>query len=200
MSSQIKLTYFDSPGRAELTRLAFVMAGIAFEDERVKHEDFAPVKPTLPLGQVPVLTVDGVVYPQSMAMARYVGRLGGLYPTDPMEALKVDVVLETLLEAVTAYAEIHFRTTDEEIKKEKTEHAFEFVFPKIFRLVESSVHGDFVLGTMASLADLYIFVMVKKIMEVRFPEFDMSPYPKMKAIAEAIKTTPRIATYLASLA
>lgn len=33
--------------------------------------------------------MDGVEYTQSMAMLRYVGKLGGLYPEDPLAALKV---------------------------------------------------------------------------------------------------------------
>lgn len=36
---------------------------------------------------------------QSNAIMRYVGKLGGLYPSDPVEALEVDLVIDTVEEA-----------------------------------------------------------------------------------------------------
>ena len=39
-----KLTYFDVRGRAEMTRMAFVAAGVEFEDCRVT--DWATLKPS----------------------------------------------------------------------------------------------------------------------------------------------------------
>lgn len=34
--------------------------------------------------------MDGAEYTQSMALLRYAGKLGGLYPEDPLAALKVN--------------------------------------------------------------------------------------------------------------
>ena len=60
-----KLTYFDVKGRAEITRLLFSYAGIPFVDDRLSREQFAALKPSLPAGQVPVLTIDdSTVIPQ----------------------------------------------------------------------------------------------------------------------------------------
>merc|ERR1711862_586541 len=81
---KLKLTYFDVKGRAEITRLALSYGDIPFEDERISHEEFASKKPSLPLGQLPVIEVDGKTYPQSMALARYAARLSDLYPSDPL--------------------------------------------------------------------------------------------------------------------
>lgn len=47
------------------------------------HDDLAELKPTLPLGQLPVLQVDGTIYAQSMAIARYAAKLAGLYQRTP---------------------------------------------------------------------------------------------------------------------
>ncbi len=33
--TQLRLTYFDSPGRAEPVRIALFVAGLAFEDRRL---------------------------------------------------------------------------------------------------------------------------------------------------------------------
>ena len=85
MTPSIKLTYFDIEGRAEPTRLALVLSGTAFEDERIKFPEWAALKPTTPYGQVPLMTIDnGPVRAQSGAMLRYVGSSFSptLYPRD----------------------------------------------------------------------------------------------------------------------
>ncbi len=56
----------------------------------------------LPLGQLPVLHMetDGKrsVVTQSSAILRYFGKLGGLYPSDEVDALEIDFYLVLLLE------------------------------------------------------------------------------------------------------
>lgn len=42
---------------------------------------------------------DTVYVAQSLAMMRYIGKQGGLYPVDPVEAMQVDSVMDTLAEA-----------------------------------------------------------------------------------------------------
>ena len=42
----------------------------------------------------PVLEVDGVSATQSVAHLRYAGKKSGLYPTDDMQALRVDEILD----------------------------------------------------------------------------------------------------------
>jgi len=68
--SKLKLTYFPGGGRAEAIRLAFFVADIPFEDERITNEQFSKRKGLLPFGQLPILEVDGVVIAQSHAILR----------------------------------------------------------------------------------------------------------------------------------
>lgn len=87
--SSIKLTYFDIEGAAEPTRLAFLLAGVAFEDVRVKFPEWQAMKAATPFGQLPTLQVgdDGPLMAQSGAMMRYAGSLstdGSMYPTDKL--------------------------------------------------------------------------------------------------------------------
>ena len=90
----LKLTYFDfHGGRAEPVRLALHLGGIAFEDHRFPGAEFPVVRQNTPLGQVPVLEVDGVAVTQSDAMLRYAGKRAGLYPTDAYQALLCDEVV-----------------------------------------------------------------------------------------------------------
>jgi glutathione S-transferase len=77
---KIKLTYFDIEAAAEPIRLALVLAGVDFEDERVVFADWPAKKPTTPYGQLPLMTIEGIddtqpvrIRTQSGAMLRYVG-------------------------------------------------------------------------------------------------------------------------------
>ena len=97
---QLKLTYFDiHGGRAEPARLALAIGSIAFEDHRFTYPEFAEIRKTTPFGQVPVLQVDGVQVTQCDAITRYAGKLAGLYPADPFQALLCDEVMYVVEEA-----------------------------------------------------------------------------------------------------
>lgn len=54
--------------------------------------------PATPNGQLPIMEVDGKVIPQSVAQIRYVGKVGGLYPTDPIEAALADAAIESVID------------------------------------------------------------------------------------------------------
>ena len=95
--NKLKLTYFDfSGGRAEPARLAMHIGGIPFEDHRFAFKDFAEIRKTTPLNQVPTLHVNDVQVTQSDAITRYVGKLTGLYPADAFQALLCDEVVGAL--------------------------------------------------------------------------------------------------------
>ena len=72
--ANIKLTYFNIPGRAELIRLILAQAEVSFTDERITREEFVALKPSLPNGQLPVLNFNGTVLSQSIAIARFLGK------------------------------------------------------------------------------------------------------------------------------
>jgi prostaglandin-H2 D-isomerase / glutathione transferase len=83
MVPSIKLSYFDYEGAAEPVRLAFALSGTPYEDHRIKFPDWPQLKPTMPFGTLPVLTVDGgPMHAQSGALLRWAGKTfsSTLYP------------------------------------------------------------------------------------------------------------------------
>ncbi len=44
--SKIRLTYFDTTGRGELTRILLAYGGIDYEDKRIKGEQWKDLKPS----------------------------------------------------------------------------------------------------------------------------------------------------------
>jgi prostaglandin-H2 D-isomerase / glutathione transferase len=118
--SQLKLTYFDfHGGRAEPARLAMHIGNIAFEDYRFAHADLAAVRKSTPFGQVPTLHVDGVQVTQSDAITRYVGKLAGLYPADPFQALLCDEVMGAVEDAIIKMGPT-YRMTGDALKEART--------------------------------------------------------------------------------
>ncbi|EGZ28034.1 hypothetical protein PHYSODRAFT_472264 [Phytophthora sojae] len=133
----LKLSYFGFAGRAEAARLAFYIGGVPFEDKRLSHEQFPELKLSLPLGQVPVLEVDGQVMTQTYAILRYAGRLGGLYPVStPFAALKVDEMLHALCEMGDQIIP-SFQEQDAEKRKAMREELATVTLPRYAALVEA---------------------------------------------------------------
>jgi len=102
---KIKLTYFDIEGVAEAIRLAFILAGIEFEDDRIQFSQWKELKATTPNGQLPVMTIDnGPMISQSGAMLRYVGSMdtaGSLYP--PTKLLQIEQAIGILNDLSSAW-------------------------------------------------------------------------------------------------
>ena len=92
--SGIKLTYFNLMGRAETTRLILAQAGVAFEDKRIEPADWPALKASLPMGQLPILEVDGKTIGQSMTIARFCGRRFGLAGKDELEGALADQAVD----------------------------------------------------------------------------------------------------------
>jgi len=84
----ISFAIVDIEGAAEPVRLAFILSGIPFEDDRITFPQWKDVKTKTPYGQLPVLSIDdGELKTQSGAMIRYVGSIdptGSLYPKDKL--------------------------------------------------------------------------------------------------------------------
>lgn len=193
---QLTLTYFDGTGRAELTRLIFAYGVVEFHDKRVK-EDFPALKPTLPLGQLPVLQVDGTTYSQSMAIARYAAKLSGLYPQDPLQALTVDMISETFMDLMVAVIDYSYMEKDATAKEAKTKKFACETLPKAFGLLETMIQGKFFLGDSPAYADLQLFDVVENGLKVMVPDLQYMAYPKLTALIENVRTITPIAAYLA---
>jgi hypothetical protein len=101
--------------RAEPIRLAFAIGGVDFDDVRISREEFHAQKAqgAYPFGQLPVMEVDGKLVSQSQALLRYAGKLAGLYPSDPVQALLVDEMIGAVEDVIQATVP-NFREQDEE--------------------------------------------------------------------------------------
>jgi glutathione S-transferase len=201
--SQLKLTYFDfHGGRGEPARLALHMGGIAFEDKRFAGADFAEVRKSTPLGQVPTLHVDGVQVTQSDAITRYVGKLTGLYPTDAYQALLCDEVLDAVEDANIKLGNTFGLTGD--ALKQARDALVAGPLPLYLGWLQSQLQahgGEYFADNRLTVADLKVFVFVRGL---NSGHLDHVPTDLVEKVAPAINAhlqriaqTPAVAQYYA---
>lgn len=201
--SQLKLTYFDfHGGRAEPARLALHIGGVAFEDYRFAGADFAEVRKSTPRGQVPTLQVNGVQVTQCDAILRYAGKLAGLYPTDPFQALLCDEVTYVAEEAGVKLGPT-FGLSGDALKTARTElvNGSMTVYLGWLQSQLQAHGGEYFADNRLTIADLKVFVDVRGLNSGRL---DHVPTDLVERVAPALNAhmlriaqTPAVVQYYA---
>lgn len=160
----LRFYYFNFPfWRAEPSRLALHLGGIPFEDVRLGREEFLAMKTggELPFGQVPALDVDGERIAQSHGIARFCGKLGGLYPQDDaLAAMKIDELMG-VAEQMAGTLSPSMREQDTDKKMALRAELGATTLPHWLGLLERRLeqNGDsgFFVGSEMTMADLVIW-------------------------------------------
>ncbi len=191
-----KLKYFNGRGRAETIRLLFKLGGTEFEDSRFEMDEWPPIKPTITTGKVPALEIDGKEYNQSKSIIGYLGRKFGFFGKDELEAMCIDMVIDTIDDVVPPWDVVFFSTNAEE-KAKNTKHFCEVEIPVIYdrmvKLLELEHAGSFFFGNKLTAADVHFLCMVE-VAEVYFPN-SLAKYPKLKAVFDLVAANPVIAEW-----
>lgn len=201
--SKIKLTYFDiDGGRAEPTRIAMSIAGIDFEDCRVSFAQFREMRAGTPLGALPVVEIDGVVYTQSNAMNRYFGKQAGLYPSDPWQAFLCDEILEITEDATSALSRT-FGLQGEELERARAELT-NGMYTRCLELLDARLEaagGGYFADNRLTVADLKVYLWIKRL---KSGDLDHVPAdlpdriaPRLVRHMQRIDAEPGVAAYYA---
>ena len=201
--TRLKLTYFDfHGGRAEPARLALHIGGIAFEDHRFAYPEFAEVRKSTPLGQVPTLQVDGIQVTQCDAILRYVGKLAGLYPADPFQALLCDEVTYVVEETNVKFGPT-FRMTGDALKEARTALVND-VLPVYLGWLQNQLQahgGEYFADNRLTIADLKVFVDMRGLNAGRLDHVPADIVevlaPALNAHMRRIAQIPAVAQYYA---
>ena len=160
-----KHTYFDiDGGRGEVTRIALHAAGIEFEDNRISFQQFGEARGSMRFNAVPVLEIDGEEISQSDAMSRYAGRLAGLYPDDPLQALYCDEVTGAF-EDLTHFTVRTFGLEGDALK-EARKQLVDGKMAVFLKGVQELLHrggGEYFADKRLTVADLRSFVQVRSL-------------------------------------
>mmetsp|Transcript_27151 Transcript_27151/g.40103 ORF Transcript_27151/g.40103 Transcript_27151/m.40103 type:complete len:207 (-) Transcript_27151:147-767(-) len=197
-----ELLYFDGPGRAETIRICLHAGGVDFTDTRFQGKDWPSIKPTTPLGSVPVLKVDGVSHCQSVSLARYAGKLGGFYPLENhLEALIVDEAMDSMNELMAAAPQNSDETELLKLRKEFQEGAMTKYATFLEGLIQSNGGTGFV--STPSIADLTLWGgTVKGVASGDWTGIDSDFFDKYEGIiatVASIEKNEKVVAYYASL-
>jgi glutathione S-transferase len=196
-----RLTYFDISGsRGEECRLALFLAGVEFEDNRIKREDWAALKPTTPWGSMPILEIPGKPrLAQSNAILNLIGRKHGLHPTDEFEMARHEMVMNAV-EDVRHHVGPTLRITDPAEKKAKREELATGFLQSFGKNAEREIEGPFLAGPKLHVADLKLFMIVRWFATGtvdHIPANVFEAYPKLMRLYRAVGEDARIKAWYA---
>lgn len=151
-----KVYYFNVKALGEPLRFLLSYGNLPFDDIRITREEWPALKPTMPMGQMPVLEVDGKRVHQSLAMCRYVAKQVGLAGANPLEELQIDAIVDTINDFRLKIAIVAYEPDD--IVKEKkmitlNNEVIPFYLTKL-NVIAKENNGHLVLGK-TTWADVY---------------------------------------------
>jgi glutathione S-transferase len=199
--SKPKLFYFDAPvSRGEECRLALHLAGIDFEDVRIKSADWPAMKERTPYGGLPVLELPGIpALAQSNAILVLIGRRHDLHPADDVEAARHEGMMQHV-EDLRAAVSPTLRMADTE-KKAAREALVAGYLPAWARAAERNITaGPFFGGDEIHVVDLKIHMAVRwlgggKVDHV--PATIFAGYPKLIGVHDAVRDHPGVRSWYA---
>lgn len=200
--SKPRLTYFDAPvSRGEECRLALHLAGVDFEDVRIKREDWPTLKPKTPFGSLPTLELPGhPVLAQSNAILVLIGRRYGLHPEDDFEAARHEAVM-CAVEDLRAAVSPSLRMTDEAEKRKAREALAAGYLPTWAQNVERQLgEGPFFAGAKVNVVDLKLHMTVRWLSSGTLdhvPASIFSPYARLVRLSDAVRDHERVKAWYA---
>jgi glutathione S-transferase len=198
--AQYKLTYFKGRGRAEIARLIFAAAGVAYEDVRIEKDQWPALKPSTPFGQLPILEVDGVKLCQSNTIARYLARKYNLAGKTELDQARADMIIDCFEDTAKPMLAF-FHESDEARKAELKKKFMEEQLPTSLGLLENILkannNGDgYFVGSELTWADL-AFLNVASWIAMAGAESQLANYPKLTALRGRVEKLPKVAEWIA---
>ncbi len=206
---KIRLFYTEIPfWRAEVSRLALYIGNIDFEDVRMSwREDFdtmietgkLPYGVTSPFRQIPVMEVDGQVVGQTGGIARFCGKLSGLYPkNDDILAAQIDQILDAATD-ITNLVGITMREKEPGKKKLARQKLSEETLPKWFgyleNLLKENKSSEWFAGDKMSVADLAIWRLLGWIISGKLehvPTTLLDTFPCLTKLHTNVDSHPKV--------
>ena len=208
----MKLTfiYLNFPfWRAEVSRIALFLSGIEFENKVILPDEFQRVKvdgrlddgTVIPHHQLPCLIVDGHPIAQTGAIARFCGKLSGLYPkNDDLLAAQIDQVLD-LATDITVLVASTGRENNEQEKRQKREALADGELARKLSIMEKNIkpHCNWVNGDSIGLEDIAIWRWMGWLSSGSIdgiPVTILKNYPKIQRVCSNVDTSSKVQEWI----
>jgi len=197
----LKLTYFPVRGRGEHIRYILHQTGTPYEEIIILQEDWPKHKANQPLGQLPVLEIDGKQLSQSMAIGRYLAAEHGLAGKTNLERAFADMLCDGVHDIVSATMPFvlptlaHDMAKREEPYKKFREEPLRTFLTKYTKFLKDNGTGWFV-GNAMTWADLTVAEYVDRIETVYGDDIVKKDFKELEEHSRKIHALPKIATYI----
>jgi len=187
-----RLIYFDAPvSRGEECRLALHLAGVDFEDVRIKGDAWPAMKPQTPYGSLPVYEIaERPPLAQTNAILVLIGREHGLHPVDAFEAAQHEAMMNHV-EDLRANVAPTLRLKDPEKKTAREALAAGFM-PAWAQFAEKNIPdgGPFFAGGKLNVVDLKLHMAVRWFIGGKvdhIPATIFAGYPRLMRVHDAVR-------------
>ncbi|KAL5278399.1 HPGDS family protein [Megaselia abdita] len=197
LKNSYTLFYFNVKALAEPLRYLFAYGALEYEDVRVTRDEWPALKPSMPMGQMPVLEVNGKRVHQSISMAEFLGKTVGLGGNDPWEDLQIESVVNTVNDFRLKIAVVTYEP-DDQIKEKKLITLNKEVVPFYLEKLEQTVkdnEGYFALKRL-TWADVY-FAGILDYMNYMAKRDILDVYPSLKELVDKVNNLEPIKEWIA---
>ena len=208
----MKLTfiYLNFPfWRAEVSRIALFLAGIEFENKIILPDEFQRVKvdgrlddgTVIPHHQLPCLLVDEHPIAQTGAIARFCGKLSGLYPkNDDLLAAQIDQVLD-LATDITVLVASTGREDNEHEKRRKREALADGELARKLTILEKNIkpHCSWINGDSIGIEDIATWRLMGWLSSGSIdgiPVTILKNYPKIQRVCSNVDTSSKVQEWI----
>ena len=210
---KIRLFYTEIPfWRAEVSRLALYIGDIDFEDVRMTwRKDFdimintgkLPYGVISPFRQIPVMEVDGQVIGQTGGIARFCGKLSGMYPkNDDLLAAKIDQIIDAATD-ITNLVSLTMKEKDPDKRRSERQKLSKETLPKwlgfLENLLQENKLSEWFAGDKISVADLAIWRLLGWIISGKLehvPRTLLNTFPKLTTLYKNVDSQPKIQEWM----
>jgi len=197
---EYKLYYFPLRCRGEPTRLLLEYHGAKYEDIRVNPENWPALKPKMPMGQMPVLEVDGKMLCQSTATARYLAREFGLAGKNNLDMATADMLVDGIFDMWGSLRAVYMplmqgdsQAVKEQWDKYKVEHLA--LFLERYQKFYSANKSGWMVGDEITWADLVITDYLSVLQDC-FSADALQGYADLKKYVDKVQNVPQLKTYI----
>ena len=204
MSKQpkLELIYFNLRALAESPQMMMHYAGVKYRYEMAWDyygKPWSEAKPDVPFGQLPVLVVNDTVHIwQSGAIVRYLSKLAGCMPEDPLLAAQVDSVFEQTQELFAPLnPTVNVKIGEEHLKfKTMFLSSFPGILKNFARQLELSEEGAYFFGSQPYYCDFSVYHHFS--LATILQQDILNAFPSILNFMAAVEKLPGVKEYLAS--